>query len=632
MCGIYGYLGEHQKINRSEIDALLQHRGPDDSGEFEYNNVLFMFWRLAIQDLSPLGHQPMISDDENFAIIFNGEIYNHQEIRNKLLNKYSFKSRSDTETILYGFQEYGVELFNMLNGIFAMAILDKAKNEIIVVRDQIGVKPLYYYSDEKSFVFSSELKAVLNSSISSSSLDPEGLVNYLFYLWSPGEKTAIQQIHKLKAGHYIRIDLHNISNIENQKYYELPFDDKKEIKEYKFWEAELEEKLMTAIERQLLADVPIGFFLSGGLDSSLLIAMYRKLYPDKEIKAFTIATGKEFEAEGFSDDLYFAKMVAEHLNVELVICESKIDMIEKFDHMIWHLDEPQADLAPLHIENICIKAREENYFVLLSGAGGDDLFSGYRRHQSIGHSKRLKYFPFASKLLILLAKFSNKVNKRRIQKYLGSLDSKDPMLAMVNTYSWCDLDQIRSFFSDEYKQRIADYDPRKELVESLHNIPNEQSVLNKMLYWDIKYFLTDHNLNYTDKLSMSQGVEVRVPYLDKELVEFSTRLPDMYKMNGTTTKFILRKLAEKYLPHEVIYRPKTGFGAPIRNWIKHDLSDWVKLRLSKENIEKQGIFNSSEIEKYIENNNKGAIDGSYTILSLLAIESFYRQFVTGIKK
>ncbi|NOT36005.1 MAG: asparagine synthase (glutamine-hydrolyzing) [Saprospiraceae bacterium] len=620
MCGIFGYIGNHSVVDKNRIHNLLSHRGPDDSGALEFQNLLFMFWRLAIQDLSPLGHQPMSAQNENFWIIFNGEIYNHWEIRNELAYKYNFNSSSDTETILNGYIEYGDEIFNKLNGIFALAILDKKKNELIIARDQFGVKPLYYYSDNDRFIFTSESKAIVELTADQLHVDPKGIMNYLFYLWSPGQITSFQEIHKLEAGHYIAIDLENPTKFQSRKYYEIPFSKAKEIKDYRYWQDELEEKLLNAVERQLLADVPVGFFLSGGLDSSLLVAMYRKLYPGKKIKAYTISTGKEFQQEGFSDDLSYAKLVAQKLDVDLTICESKMDMLNDFDQMIYHLDEPQADLAPLHVRNICKRAREEGYIVLLSGAGGDDLFTGYRRHQMITQSRRLNMIPFGTTILKMIRNFTSEFSQRRIDKYISANRSKNLTEALAQTYAWLDENRLKSLFTEKYKSLIADYKPASVLLESLNNIPEEKEVINQCLYWDIKYFLTDHNLNYTDKLSMAEGVEVRVPYLDKELVEFSSRLPVEYKLQGTTTKFILRKLAEKYLPHEVIYRAKTGFGAPIRSWIKNDLDEWVNTRLSRKEVEKIGIFNYDEIQKLIKDNKENKIDAAYTILSLIAIQ------------
>lgn len=622
MCGIFGFVGNHKLIDRARVHELMSHRGPDDSGIYEHDKLLYMHWRLSIQDLSPLGHQPMISKDGDIVLIFNGEIYNHWEIRKELESKYQFISCSDTETILYGYIEYGEEIFNKLNGIFAISIFDKKRNELILVRDQFGVKPLYYYCDADQFVFSSESKSIVELQKKNLSINSEGLVNYLNFLWSPGEDTAYKEINKLPAGHLIRLDLNHHFNFQLLKYYEIPFAEKKEIKDYQFWQDELEERLLDAVERQLLSDVPVGFFLSGGLDSSLLVALYRKLNPKAKIKAFTISTGREFEQEGFSSDLSYAQKVASHLHVDLSVIESKMNMVHDFSRMIYQLDEPQADLAPLHVENICRQARKEGYIVLLSGSGGDDLFSGYRRHQMITQYNRISKIPFHSSFLKLAKNISDSATKRRIDKYMQADKAPDLIEALANTYSWLDLPRIQKLFNSRHQGTIQSYNPVHILLESLKNIPKEKEILNQCLYWDIKYFLTDHNLNYTDKMSMSQGIEVRVPYLDKDLVEFSTRLPVEYKLHGTTTKYILRKLAEKYLPHDVIYRPKTGFGAPLRTWIKKDLDHWTRSQLSKEIVDRVGVFDYHEIQKLIEDNRSDKLDGAYTLLALIAIHNY----------
>ncbi len=624
MCGIFGYVGDYSSVDTYQIDALIAHRGPDDSGDFRDDKLLFCHRRLSIQDLSRQGHQPMYSADRNYVIIYNGEIYNHLELRLELSKKYSFSSHSDTETLLYGYIEYGEGFFKQLNGIFAFAIYHIPSGELVIVRDPFGVKPLYCYKDQKRVIFSSELKTISNT-LNEKEVDVHGIVNYLYYLWSPGTQTGLKNVFKLTPGRFIKFNVNDLSEFHEESYYSLPFGKVKEIKDYKYWENELEEKLTTAIKRQLISDVPLGFFLSGGLDSSLLVAIYRRLYPDQKIQAFTIDTGNSFKEEGFEDDLRYAKLVAQHLNVDLTIVNSSIDIVQQIDHMIWCLDEPQADLAALHVENICREARKEGYVVLLSGAGGDDLFSGYRRHQMLRYINWLKYVPFSHRLLKLALKFLKGPDLRRLQKFVSTTNSSSSLDSMINSYGWQDLDYLKNLFVDEIGSKLDSYDPRKILLNALGEIPEENKYLNQLLFWDIKYFLADHNLNYTDKLSMSQGVEVRVPYLDKELVEFSTRLPVDYKLKGQTTKYILRKVAEKYLPNEIIYRSKTGFGAPVRTWVKNELKAWVSERLSEERIKEQGVFKFQAIQKLIEDNKNDLIDGSYTILSLLAIESFIRQ-------
>jgi len=315
--------------------------------------------------------------------------------------------------------------------------------------------------------------------------------------------------------------------------------------------------------------------------------------------------------------------------VKLEIVGADIDIVNDFDKMIWHLDEPQADPAPLNVLNICKKAKELGYKVLIGGAGGDDLFSGYRRHVALNYERYFSMIPggvgqvFKGLLKALPASIPQ---FRRMKKLLADID-KSQLERMEGYFAWLPLSKNKSLFTKENQQQIVSYDPVEYLNKLLLNIPDEQSNLNKMLYWEMKTFLADHNLNYTDKLSMAVGVEVRIPYLDIELVEFATSIPPSLKMKGKETKYILKKVAERYLPREVVYRLKSGFGAPVRKWITQDLDDKIYEYLSPEVLERRGVFNPQSVWKLIKDNKAGKIDASYTIWCLLAIESWMRQFI-----
>ena len=630
MCGIVGYIGIESKDCIKGLMDKMSHRGPDDSGYYIKENLALGFQRLAILDLTSNGHQPMFSADGNYVIIFNGEIYNHLEIRKDLIKEgIHFKSESDTETLLNGYQVWKEGILNKLNGIFAFAIYNIKEKEIFIARDQFGIKPLYYYHKEETFLFGSEIKSFLSISDFDKTVDGKGLMNYINYLWSPGTTTSFKYTKKLLPGHYLKFSVHDYKKLEPVKYYDIPFTGIYSSSTEDEIIDQLEEKLLVAVKRQLMSDVPVGFFLSGGLDSSLLVAMVRRLYPDKKIQTFTINTGDLAKKEGFSDDLYYAKLVAKHLKVDLEIVESKIDIVEDFDKMIWHLDEPQADAAPLNVLNICKRAKEMGYKVLIGGAAGDDLFSGYRRHQALNYEKYFSLIPhgigkflkyFSAKLPVSNATF------RRIRKLVLDID-KTRLERQTGYYSWIPLSINKSLFSKPFQKLIGDYNPLDYLRHLLFNIPAEKNSLNQMLYWEMKTFLVDHNLNYTDKMSMAVGVEARVPYLDMELVEFSTTIPPYLKMKGNETKYILKKVAERYLPKEIIYRSKSGFGAPVREWITHNLDDKIKEYLSKDNLNKRGIFNPDAVWKLIEDNKLNKTDASYIIWDLLAIESWTRQFV-----
>lgn len=622
MCGIAGYVGS-KNVSLSTMSEYLGHRGPDDAGIWQEDNVGFVHTRLAIQDLSPNGHQPMLSADGRYAMIFNGEIYNHREIRTRGNYDYPFKSTGDTETILAAFAVEGTSIFSRLNGIFALAILDREKKKLILARDQFGVKPLYYYQDTQQWAFSSEMKALLPVLANDKKeLDHHTLANYLYYLWSPGCNTPFISVKKVPPGHFITISIENPDQYEIVRYYEIPFTGNYSNKPEKQLLDELDDLLLQAVRRQLLSDVPVGFFLSGGLDSSAVVAMAKRILPNEKLKCYTIDNGEQ--NDGFASDLLYARKVAGLFNCDLTEISSKPDIVQDFDRMIWHLDEPQADPAPLNVLNIARQARADGRVVLLGGTAGDDLFSGYRRHQA------LRYYPalhlIASLKGLIQRIGSNSPFSRRLNKIIDGANLPLPAY-LAHLYSWLPKERVVALFNKNIRSALQEtFHPDTFLQQSLSNIPAEKEALNWMLYWDMKYFLTDHNLNYTDKMSMAHGVEVRVPFLDIDLVEFSCRLPVDLKMKGKTTKYLLKKVMERYLPKEVIYRPKTGFGAPIRKWVQNDLSPLIEDRLSREKIENLGIFEYDALRQLIDDNKSGKIDAAYPIWALLAIDSWIHQF------
>lgn len=630
MCGILGSYSKKFHFKEEHLN-IISHRGPDDKGYFFENNVMLGHRRLSIVDLSINGHQPMSTIDNSYTIVFNGEIYNHIEIRNELIKEgFKFKSNSDTETLLYGYVKWGVEILKKLNGIFAFAIFDKLNSKLFIARDQFGIKPIYYYNQDGIFAFSSELKALTQIDGFNQSLRIESLFYYLQTLYAPGNMTPFSSVNKLLPGHYLIVNTLN-GKLEDNIYYELKFSESNELKSEKDWVIELDQILNKAVERQLMSDVPVGFFLSGGLDSSLLVAIAKKKFKQYPIKCFTISTGEKMVNEGFSDDEFYAKKVAKYLNVDLEILPAQVFSKNLFDKMIWHLDEPQADPAPLNVYNICKGAREKGIKVLIGGAAGDDLFTGYRRHQVLLLEKYYKLIPFFLKRIFssLILKLNSRTSFiRRLKKLIRNI-AVDKIERLAGYFMWLEEDVIFDLFEKSSQLELKkDILPMSYWQNLLNNFPSSTSDINKMLYLELSTFLPDHNLNYTDKMSMAVGVETRVPYLDFELVEFANRLPIRYKMKGKTTKYLLRKVAEKYLPMDVIYRPKTGFGAPIRTWIKEDLKYQLDLFSTDSILIKKGILNSTAVKKLIDNDNSGKIDASYTILGLLAIDSWYNQFLS----
>ncbi len=628
MCGIFGLISEKWKSDAESAASLISHRGPDDFGIYRDGSLCLIHYRLSILDTSSQGHQPMITDDGRFVIILNGEIYNHLELRQELPDRI-FNSGTDTETILYYYARYGVQLFSKLNGIFSMAIYDTVEKELLVARDHIGVKPLYVHHSDSGFVFCSELKSIAVLPEIDKSLDRKSMLKYIQYMYVPGNDTPFQSIKKFEAGHYLRISIADQKILELKKYYQIPFTGSYEQKDEKYWINAIDKALQKVVERQLLSDVPVGYFISGGLDSSLIAAMARKILPDKTLTGFTIKNNFSTNKDGFVDDYPYACQVAEHLNINLEVVDGTLDYKNQLDSIIWQLDEPLTEVSAMYVSSISKLAREKGIYVLLSGMGGDDLFAGYRRHQAIRYLRngfKIPYF-IRNALTNTSAHISVKSARfRRLRKFLQVFNCRDVQTALAYYYKWIDDEIAKNLFLEPANDQLKNYDCSKPFIEKLHTIPYENNLLNKLLFWDIQFFLPDHNLNYTDKMSMKHGVEVRVPYCDIELLLLSTKIPPELKIKNGISKYLLKKVAERYLPKEIIYRSKTGFGGPLREWITGDLSDLVIANLNEKIIKDVGLFKNDKVQNLIAENHNDRIDASYSVFSLMAIHSWVRQF------
>ena len=649
MCGISGYyfsqdLLENFRPNLEEACKILNHRGPDDNGIYYALNYSLGIShnRLSIIDNSFSGHQPMISDDGSFVLSFNGEIYNFKEIKSYLNKniKIKWKSKSDTEVLLNLYIYYFKKRKNpksflkKLNGIFSIAIWNKNNKTLLLARDAYGVKPLYYFLNKKGIAFASEIKALKklipeesSKDSESNKLDLDSIDRYLTFLYCPGTGTPNKYIKKLAPGEALIIKDDFIS--KSLKWYVQPvFNKTSNINERKkdaFYKTEL--LLKEAVRKQMVSDVPLGAFLSGGLDSSSIVHFAKEINPN--IACFTIDV-KNNSDEGFEADLPFARKTANFLKVPLnIISVDPILLIKSIEQMIWHLDEPLADPAALNVFFISQLARESGIKVLLSGAGGDDIFTGYRRHLALQYEYLWEWLPIQLRKKIKF--YTNKINAnnfigRRIKKTFSgaNLNQAD---RLVNYFKWIQRDDLRKLYSEDLKQRSLDFDEGKVMKDFLYKLPSNLHKIDKILALEQRYFLCDHNLNYTDKMSMLAGVEVRVPFLDHKLVEYVTNLSPRYKQKYGQSKWILKKIMEKHLPKEIIYRSKSGFGVPLRSWLKNELYDWIMDILSEKRIKDRGIFNAKAIGNLIEENRSGEVDATYTIFSLACIEVWCDKFL-----
>lgn len=657
MCGIVGYQGPRDHALLSEMNDCLAHRGPDGEGEVSLGvaghsiTTGLAHRRLAIIDLSPLGSQPMtiecalcgVHGFDDLALVYNGELYNFPALRSELIaSGHSFRSATDSEVLLHLYAQRGTQMLDALNGIFAFAIYDgrqrgirdsSAPGDVFVARDHMGVKPLYYAELADRVVFASELKALLRSSAVSRSIDPLAIHQYLTFLWTPGRRTPLRDVSKLEPGCALVLREGRIHR--SWRYWESPIADEPFRGTREQLSADLREQVEAAVRRQLVSDVPVGAFLSGGLDSSAIVAMMRRAEPDARIRAYCISTGGE-TVEDNADDVPYARRVAKHLDIDLTVLPIDADIADRLEEMIFLLDEPQADPAPLNALLIAERARADGYKVLLSGAGGDDLFSGYRRHVALHYEQAWKWLP--ARVRRSLARFARGVSSgdsrfnlknplvRRAAKAFSFADFDGD--ARLATYFWWNTAELReSLFGPLLKDTLSDDDPSAPMLASLARIEGTGDPLDRMLFLEGKHFLPDHNLNYTDRMGMAAGVEVRVPLIDLELVKFAARIPSRLKQEGRLGKAVLKRAMEPLLPKDIIYRPKTGFGAPLRKWLRHELRDRVEDTLGVESLRNRGLFDPTGARRLIDLDRQGRIDGSYTIFSMMCIEIWCRLFV-----
>lgn len=633
MCGIAGQWRRNAAATGIDASvAALAHRGPDGNGEYTdaSGQVQLGHTRLAILDLSPAGAQPMTSSDGQVVLVFNGEIYNFRELRDDLLAAgVALRGHSDTEVLLEMYVRDGLSCLSRLNGIFALALHDLRSGELLLVRDALGVKPLYYSASEHGFAFASEIKALMPLLPDASlSLDAESVHRYLSYLWCPGEGTPAREIRKLLPGHALNVKQGRVQ--KQWAWYELPV--RRGVRGQLGRDQSINavaEGLRNAVHRQLVADVPVGAFLSGGLDSSAIVAFAREQVSD--LRCFTIKSTGAVDA-GETDDLPYARTVAEHLGVALdVVTVDATRMAGDLQRMVVQLDEPLADPAPLNVLYISQLAREQGIKVLLSGAGGDDLFTGYRRHLAMRHEGLWSWLPLPARRA--LASMASGMDQRaalgRRMNRLFADAGQDAETRLTGYFAWINDAALRSLYSAAFGQAVREVRADQPMHDFLSGIPAGASRLQRMLALEQRFFLVDHNLTYTDKMSMAAGVEVRVPFLDTDLVELAERIPDRYKLHGRTTKWVLKKAMEPYLPAEVIYRPKTGFGAPLRRWMRNELRGLAGDLLSEASLRQRGVFNPAAVQRLIADNDSGKRDGAYTLFSLMCIEIWCRNASVG---
>jgi asparagine synthase (glutamine-hydrolysing) len=630
MCGIVGmWMRRDSDSSLSDSLDAIAHRGPDGRGEYrdERHGVVLGHVRLAIIDLSPAGAQPMASDDGQVVLVFNGEIYNFRELRAEMETRgVTFHGHSDTEVLLRLYLADRLAMLPRLNGIFAFAIYDSRSGELVLARDPLGVKPLYFCESVAGLAFASEIKALSPLTDPGDTLDLQAVHRYLSFLWCPGEGTPFAGVRKLLPGEFMRARAGRI--VERRRWYTLP-QCRLRPKRVRADDAvaSVQEALRRAVQRQLVADVPIGAFLSGGLDSSAVVAFAREQVPD--VRCFTIDVAGGGDA-GETNDLPYARRVAQHLGVPLdVVRVHSVRMAGDIERMVWQLDEPLADPAALNVLYISELARSAGIKVLLSGAGGDDLFTGYRRHLALRYERLWSWLPPVARAG--LGRATRRLDQhsglgRRLARLFAGAD-KSGDESLVNYFVWAQRDDLLPLYSAEMRAAVEHSRAGQPMLDFLREIPKNHTPMDRMLALEQRFFLADHNLVYTDKMSMAAGVEVRVPFLDTDLVEVAAQIPDGLKQRGRVGKWVLKKAMEPYLPRDVIYRPKTGFGAPLRRWMRYELRELLGDLLSEDGVRRRGLFDPQAVHRLITDNDAGRRDAAYTLLSLVCIEIWCRRFI-----
>ena len=630
MCGINGYFGNFDLGLIGRMNGVISHRGPDDKGEYfdREHGLALGHLRLSIVDLTSAGHQPMISSCGRVAMVYNGEMYNFTGIKSKLERLgHVFKGHSDSEVLLNAFLEWGTDCFKMFNGIFSVAFWDKKKKSLILARDGMGVKPLYIGKTPKGIIFSSEMKAILCERSFDRTLNFTAVAQHLTFLYAAGGNTVLKNVNRLAAGSFVEYCKNKEPVVKS--FYNPPYGVvNKNISEADAVSS-VRTVLKTAVERQMVADVEVGAFLSGGLDSSSIVAFARDLV-GKPLNCFTIdynAT-KSGDQEMVSD-LPYARMAAKALDVNLHEVSVGPEMINRLPEMIYHLDEPVADPAILNALFISELAQKNGIKVLLSGAGGDDIFTGYRRHLALSLEKYWAWLPQSARGLISKSVDSLSTSNsthRRIRKLFqyASLSGDE---RIISYFYWLDPSNAINLLSPDVRHEVDVSQISAPFSSALKQCPDDVPDINKMLDLEMRFFLGDHNLNYTDKMSMACGVEARVPFLDRDLIKLASELPLKYKQRGKIGKWVLKEAMRGILPGNIIDRPKTGFGVPLRSWMQGGLKERIQDLIMGNTIKDRGVFDYEMARKLLQDTQSGKVDGTYSLLGILCQELWCQQFI-----
>jgi len=582
MCGICGFNWEDKYLIK-KMTEVIYHRGPDKEGFFVGDGISLGNRRLSIIDLSEKGTQPIYNEDKSICITYNGEIYNFQEIKRKLKDKgHRFVSNTDTEVVVHAYEEYGPGCLEEFNGMFSFALWDSKRKRLFLARDRIGIKPLYYYHDGKKFIFASEIKAILQDKDVERKINNQALYYYLGFEFVPAPMTMFENILKLPPGHYL---LYEKGKIKITRYWDLEFFPDQE-KSKGFYKEGIVELLGRSVKRRLISDVPLGVFLSGGLDSSTVVAFMRRNISGP-LKTFSI---------GYRDKTYseldYAREVARHFDTEheiLMVDSITPDDIEK---TLWHLDEPMTDLSTIPLYMICKKARED-VIVVLSGEGGDEVFVGYDRFIASKAYNLYRLLPQAFRDYVLgglVKRLPDQSQKKGMVNVVRRFVEGASLPEEGGHMRWQYFSNPRQderLYLEPFKKQVF-FDAFSPIRESISHC-NSADRLDREIYIDMRFTMPESILMKVDKMSMANSLEIRVPFLDHELIEFSARIPSSLKLKGFTTKAIFRKAVRDFLPSHIVRRGKQGYSFPSKNWLREQLKGYMIELLNSSPLIKENL-------------------------------------------